>query len=253
MTNPDTQSSGPAPQPSAPRKSRTRSVLFAATLLLGGGAIGAIVAGPVWSQGGPPGWDRGYNSEYGPRHDGPRGPGYGRGDYGPRGQGYCREHGPRHGGGYGPHGPRRGEQCAPGEGRRGEGRRYGMSHGPRGPFAGRFGPGMIERRVEGALRSVDATPEQQQKVKAIFEKTADDLYAVRTKRLENRKQIREALAAATIDKAKIETLRVEQMKAADEASKVFTKAITDAAEVLTPEQRAELAKKIERRQRWFRG
>ncbi len=244
MSNPDTQSSGPAPQPSAPRKSRVRGALFASALLLGGGVIGAVVAGPVWSQGGPPNWHRGYDSEYGPR-------GMDRdGDYGRRG--------PRHGGAYGQRGPHRGGHCGPGEGRRGEGprgegRRYGMSQGSRGPFAGRFGPGMIERRVEGALRSVDATPEQRQKVKAIFEKTADELHAVRTKRLEGRKQIGEALAAATIDKAKIETLRVEQMKAADEASKVFTNAVTAAAEVLTPDQRAELAKKIERRRRWFRG
>jgi Spy/CpxP family protein refolding chaperone len=241
MTNPDTQSSGPAPQPSAPRRSRTRSVLLASALLLSGGVIGAVVAGPVWSQGGPHGWDRGYDSDYGPRYGSPRG--YDRdGDYG--------RHGQRYGGDYERRGRYRGDADRYS---RSEGRRTGMSQGPRGPFAGRFGPGMIERRVDGALRSVDATPEQRQKVKAIFEKTADELYAVRTKRLEGRKQIREALAAATIDKTRIEALRVEQMKAADEASKVFTNAITAAAEVLTPEQRVELARKIERHRRWFRG
>jgi len=65
--------------------------------------------------------------------------------------------------------------------------------------------------------------------------------------VENRKQIREALAAATIDRAKIESLRQAQLKLHDSASKRLTDAITDAAEVLTPAQRAELAKRMERR------
>ena len=42
------------------------------------------------------------------------------------------------------------------------------------------------------------------------------------------------------------------MKLADTASQRITAALVEAAEVLTPEQRADLARRMERRQRWFR-
>ena len=47
----------------------------------------------------------------------------------------------------------------------------------------------------------------------------------------------EALQAPTIDPAKIESIRAEQMKIADASSKRFTKALTDAGNVLTAQQR----------------
>ena len=53
-------------------------------------------------------------------------------------------------------------------------------------------------------------------------------------RVENRKAMEEALQAPTIDPARIEQIRVEQMKVADQSSKRFTKALTDAGNVLTP-------------------
>jgi Spy/CpxP family protein refolding chaperone len=57
------------------------------------------------------------------------------------------------------------------------------------------------------------------------------------KRVENRKAMTEALQAPTLDAAKIEAIRAEQMKIADESSKRFTKALTDAGIVLTAQQR----------------
>ena len=56
-------------------------------------------------------------------------------------------------------------------------------------------------------------------------------------RIQNRKAMTKALQAPTIDPAKIESIRAEQMKIADESSKRFTKALTDAANVLTVQQR----------------
>jgi periplasmic protein CpxP/Spy len=135
----------------------------------------------------------------------------------------------------------------------------GGGDGPRGwrdggDFGARFFlPGRIERGVERALWSVDASTEQRQKITAIFQRAADDLYALRAQHLEGRRQIRDALAAATIDRGRIETLRAEQIKLADAASKRLSDAIADAAETLNPAQRAELARRIERWQRWHRG
>ena len=90
-------------------------------------------------------------------------------------------------------------------------------------------------------------------MRAIFEAAATDLNPLRQKRRDNRKQIGEALASATIDRAKIEALRADQMKLADGASKRLTAALADAAEVLTPEQRAELGRRMERMRPGRRG
>jgi Spy/CpxP family protein refolding chaperone len=127
------------------------------------------------------------------------------------------------------------------------GDRGGERMGGRG--FGMMFPGAIERRVNRVLGLVDASTEQRQKVRSILEAAGNDLYPIRQQRAENRKQIREALAAATIDRAKIETLRQAQLKLHDSASKRLTDAITDAAEVLTAAQRAELAKRMEQRRR----
>ena len=222
---------------SAPqRKRRLRGVLYAATLLIAGGVIGAVVVGPTLGQGpqGPdrdgPRWQRGWS-------DNQDDDAFGRGP-GQRGFG-MRERGGD--------GPRMGWRE-----RGGDGPRMGWHHGD-GPrmggrgFGGMMFPGAIERRVNRVLGLVDASTEQRQKVRSILENAGNDLYPIRQQRMENRKQIGQALAAATIDRPKIEALRQEQLKLNDTASKRMTDAITDAAEVLTPAQRAELAKRMERR------
>ena len=226
---------------SAPKpKRRLRGVLYAATLLIAGGVIGAVVAGPTLGQGpqGPdrdgPRWQRGWS-------DNQDDDAFGRGP-GQRGFDMHRE-----GGGSGMR-----ERGGEDDMRMGMGPRTCWHHGD-GPrmggrgFGGMMFPGAIERRVNRVLGLVDASTEQRQKVRAILEAAGNDLYPIRQQRMENRKQIGQALAAATIDRAKIEQLRQEQLKLNDTASKRMTDAITDAAEVLTPAQRAELAKRMERR------
>lgn len=247
-----------APQP----KRRRRGFLYAATLLLGGVAIGAVVVGPTLGQGpgqgqGPDGprWQRGWS-------DNQEDDAYGRGpgQRGFRGYGMGRD-----GGGFGMRerdndSPRMGwrERGGGDDMHMGMGPRMGWRGGDMGDHGGErmggrgFGmmfPGAIERRVNRVLGAVDASTEQRQKVRSILEAAGNDLYPIRQQRMENRKQIAAALAAATIDRAKIESLRQEQLKLHDSASKRFTDALTEAAEVLTPAQRAELAKRMEQRRR----
>lgn len=125
-----------------------------------------------------------------------------------------------------------------------------MHDGP--GFGGGFWmPSRMEWAIDRALWSVDATSEQRKRITAIAERAADDIYVLRDQHLAGRAQIRQALAAATVDHAKIEALRAEQMKLADTASQRITAALVEAAEVLTPEQRTDLARRMERRQRWF--
>ena len=95
----------------------------------------------------------------------------------------------------------------------------------------------IEKRVDKALGSTDATTDQKKKVTEILQAAFKDMKGFHGQRVENRKAMEAAMQAPTIDAAKIEQIRAEQMQIADQSSKVFTKALTDAGNVLSPAQR----------------
>ena len=95
----------------------------------------------------------------------------------------------------------------------------------------------LEKRVDRALNGTDATAEQKKKIAGILSTSFRDTKPLHDRRIENRKAMADAMQAATIDPAKIEALRAERMKIADESSKRFTKALTDAGTVLTAQQR----------------
>ena len=95
----------------------------------------------------------------------------------------------------------------------------------------------LEKRVDKALTGTDATAEQKKKVADILGTTFKDMKPLHDRRVENRKAMADAMQAPTIDPAKIEALRADRMKIADESSKRFTKALTDAGNVLTVQQR----------------
>ncbi len=119
----------------------------------------------------------------------------------------------------------------------------GMKHG--GHFAG--------RGLSRALDAVDATAEQEDRIWAIIDDTRAELRPVMREFRDTRETVMQLMAAPTIDRAAAETLRAERIAAIDEASKKVTAAMLDAAEVLTPEQRAEIAKHLAERKgpgRW---
>jgi Spy/CpxP family protein refolding chaperone len=95
----------------------------------------------------------------------------------------------------------------------------------------------LEKRVDRALSGTDATAEQKKQIASILQSAFNDMKPLRDKRLENRKAMTEAMQAPTIDRVKIEAIRQEQMKVTDQSSKVFTKALEDAGNVLTQHQR----------------
>jgi Spy/CpxP family protein refolding chaperone len=105
----------------------------------------------------------------------------------------------------------------------------------------------IEKRVERALKGTDVTDEQKKKVTDIIKAGFADLRPLRAKAKEGFKAMTEAMQAPTIDKGKIETIRTEQMKVADDSSRRLTKALTDAGEVLSQSQRQTFFKKWEER------
>jgi len=95
----------------------------------------------------------------------------------------------------------------------------------------------VEKRVDQALSGTDATAEQKKKIADILGNSFKDMRPLHDQRVENRKAMTDALQAPTIDPARIEALRADRMKIADESSKRFTKALTEASNVLTVQQR----------------
>ena len=107
----------------------------------------------------------------------------------------------------------------------------------------------IEKRVDKALGSTDATADQKKKVTEILQAAFKDMKGFHGQRVENRKAMEAAMQAPTIDAAKIEQISAEQMKIADASSKRFTQALVDAGNVLNASQRQAFFKSWNERRR----
>jgi protein CpxP len=111
---------------------------------------------------------------------------------------------------------------------------YAMMHGS-------ATPAQIDDRVNRMVRhlaiEIDASAEQQSKLQTIFAGAIKDLIPAHEQVLAARQQARDLLTQATIDRAAIEKFRADRVAAIDGASKRIAQALSDAAEVLTPEQR----------------
>jgi Spy/CpxP family protein refolding chaperone len=132
----------------------------------------------------------------------------------------------------------------------------GWGHGP-GFMRGPMSPAQIEDRVDRGIRhaaiELDATTEQQEKLRAIARDAVRDLLPLRDKAHATRERAAEILTQPKVDRAAIEAFRAEQLGLAEEASKRFARAVGDAAEVLTPEQRQKAREWIEWRRGFWHG
>jgi Spy/CpxP family protein refolding chaperone len=120
---------------------------------------------------------------------------------------------------------------------------HGGWHG-RGFMMGQMDPAQIEDRADRMVRhlaiEVDATAEQQERLRAVVKSAVKDLLPMREKAQAARQRGRELLTQATIDRAAIEAFRAEQIAQVDAISKRVAQAVTDAASVLTVEQRRKI-------------
>jgi protein CpxP len=140
----------------------------------------------------------------------------------------------------------------------------GHWHGP-GMMGGMMGqaldPARAEDRADRAVRhlaiEIDATTEQQEKLRTIVKAAVRDLIPLHEKAHAARQRARQLLTQPAVDRAAIEAFRAEQVAQMDAASKRMAQALGDAAEVLTPEQRQKIGDHLERRRslwrRWHRG
>jgi periplasmic protein CpxP/Spy len=125
-------------------------------------------------------------------------------------------------------------------------------HGFRGGLLG--GPvdaAQLDERAERMLKhlyvEINATPEQQQKLAPIVKQALRDMQPLRSQMQAARKQAIGLMSAEQIDRAAIERARAQSLQTAEAASTRFTQALADAAEVLTPAQRKQLAEHLQRR------
>jgi protein CpxP len=102
----------------------------------------------------------------------------------------------------------------------------------------------IDARADRMIRhlavEIDATNEQQDKLKAIVHATVKDVLPVREKMLAARATARELITQPTIDRAALEKLRADQIATHEAVSKELVQAVADAADALTPEQRRKI-------------
>ncbi len=120
-------------------------------------------------------------------------------------------------------------------------------HGQMGDMSPEEAGQRIDKAVKWVLDDVTATPEQKQKIAQIAKDAARDLLPLRTQHRAARGRGVDLFSQATIDRAAIEQLRVEELQLGETASKRFAQALADAAEVLTPDQRIKLAARWKKR------
>jgi len=114
----------------------------------------------------------------------------------------------------------------------------GHRHGPIDPTRAQ----QHAEHVVGHLAwAIDATPDQRQKLTTIATALVKDLMPAHEKMRAARGRAVQLLRAPQTDRAALEALRAEQMALADDLSKRVAQGLADAADVLTPQQRAKLA------------
>jgi periplasmic protein CpxP/Spy len=132
-------------------------------------------------------------------------------------------------------------------------RHYGMADG--GGFS-LPSPAQIDARIDTISKQlaveVGASADQQAKIAAIAKTAAADLRPLVEKEMAARNQAVALLTAPTIDVAAIQRLIADQVTLTEAVTKRIGQMLTEAAGVLTPEQRKKLGEWILREGPWHR-
>jgi periplasmic protein CpxP/Spy len=133
---------------------------------------------------------------------------------------------------------------------------HGGWHG-RGFMMGQMDPAQVEDRADRMVRhlaiEVDATADQQERLRAVVKSAVRDLLPMREKAQAARQRGRELLTQTTIDRAAIEAFRAEQVAQMDAISKRVAQAVTDAATILSVEQRRKIEDRLRPRPGFWGG
>jgi Spy/CpxP family protein refolding chaperone len=118
---------------------------------------------------------------------------------------------------------------------------HGQGFGVHGLCKPGMAKDMAEYRIHRALKQVNASEEQEQKILAILSTQFDRQMSLSGLHYEIHTKAKAALAGDTVDRQALEAIRAQAIQRADERSKEIVQAVADAAEVLTPAQRQKLA------------
>jgi periplasmic protein CpxP/Spy len=105
----------------------------------------------------------------------------------------------------------------------------------------------LDYRIGRLVQDVGGTAEQKQQIVAIATAAIADLQPLREQARQARLRSLQLLAAPVIDRAALEQQRALQVQAVDARSRRTLQAMADAAEVLTPDQRAKVAARMQAR------
>ena len=132
--------------------------------------------------------------------------------------------------------------------------------GHRGGHGSRFGEmsdekieKFVTRMVAHAAIEIEATDTQKQAITTKAVALAKELRPVRDRFRKAGEELKDLMTAETIDRTAIEALRAERMADADTLSQSIMTAMTDIAEILTPEQRAMVKDRMEQMRGWRRS
>jgi Spy/CpxP family protein refolding chaperone len=101
--------------------------------------------------------------------------------------------------------------------------------------------GRLQAQVEHMLTVAQATPEQTAKIRQILKTAHEQTAPLHEKLSATHRELGRLLTQPKIDRGAIERVRAQHVAALDQSGRIMVKAFADAAEVLTPEQRARIA------------
>lgn len=124
---------------------------------------------------------------------------------------------------------------------------FGAMHG-----RGHHGPvdaATAARHIDKMIAKIapDATEQQKARLAEIAKSAFADMQPMHAQLREAHKHAYALLMAPVIDRVALEALRAEQMNRMDALSKRMLAAVADAADILTPEQRARFAEHMKKR------
>jgi Spy/CpxP family protein refolding chaperone len=131
---------------------------------------------------------------------------------------------------------------------------FGNHHGCGGAHgfwrSAQHSPEQLQERADFAaewvLRYVNASTEQEAQIKTIIETAISELTPMKTQHEEHRQAFLNALQQPQVERAALQQIRADELALAETVSSRIVDVIADLATVLTPEQRAELGKLVQR-------
>jgi Spy/CpxP family protein refolding chaperone len=116
-----------------------------------------------------------------------------------------------------------------------------LCEGSGGHFGQRFARLHVDFAVDRALKAAQASPQQRDQVEAIVERAFAEHATFRDQHRSLHTEAVEILTAPTVDRSRLEALRAKHMAIAEEGSRHLTAVLAEIADVLSPEQRRQLA------------